>query len=185
MTRFLKSADRRLDVALRWILAGCCSLILTSCGKAPIDSEKTAVRSQNKTAAATATNSTPAVTQVPRSMFSTNPTEGRDPFFPESTRRFPRQPEAQNLAAKPAPLPGNLLKLTGLWPNKKRPLALINRTSVGPGEEVAITVFVANGQNSPESRKVLIRCLEVRENSVLISINGEPGTKELTLQSRL
>ncbi|MCI0537169.1 MAG: hypothetical protein L0Z50_18280 [Verrucomicrobiales bacterium] len=187
MIHFLQHAASRLRLAPRWAPLGCLGLILVSCGKTPNDAEKSnvPVQSKSKGVASVASNSTPEVVQVQRSVFSTNVDEGRDPFFPESTRRSPRLAGSQPPAAGPAQPGSHFLKLTGLWPSKRRPLALINRTSIAPGEEANITVFVSNGQNVPESRKLLVRCLEVRQNSVLISIDGEPGTKELILQTKL
>lgn len=188
MTRYLQHTAYRLHMAPRWILAGCCGLILASCSKSHNESENSPAAGRNtiKAVASVPTNSVASLLQIPRSVFSTNVDEGgRDPFFPESTRRLPRLAGSPTPVAKPAQSSWNFLKLTGLWPSRSRPLALINKTTIAPGEEANITVVVPNGPGSPESRNLHLRCLEVRPNSVLISIDGEPGTKELILQSRL
>jgi hypothetical protein len=187
MIRYLEHAAYRLHKAPRWILAGCCGLILTSCSKSHDDSAKSAVPGQSKTKAAglIATNSTPVLAQVPRSVFSTNVDQGLDPFFPDSTRRLLRTAASATPVARPTQPSSNFLKLTGLWPSKSRPLALVNKTTIAPGEEANITVVVQNGHGSPESHRLRVHCLEVRQNSVLISIDGESGTKELILQSKL
>jgi hypothetical protein len=162
MIRHLQHAAYRLHMIPRWILVGCCGLILASCGKSQDDSGSGTVSGQNKNKAMAmiATNSSPAVVQLPRSLFSTNVVDGRDPFFPESTRRSARLSGSAPPAAKPAQPPWNLLKLTGLWPSKSRPLALINRTSIAPGEVANITVMVPDGQSKPESHKLRVHCLD-------------------------
>src|SRR5438132_5104061 len=92
MIRFLQYAAYRLRTTPRWTFAGCCGLLLVSCSNPHNSSENGAGpgKNKNKTAALVATNSAPAIVQIPRSVFSTNVDEGRDPFFPESTRRSPR-----------------------------------------------------------------------------------------------
>jgi hypothetical protein len=187
MIRYLQHVAYRLHMAPRWILAGSCGLILASCSKPhnQLENGTAAGRNKIKSVALITTNSTEAQVQVPRSVFSTNVDDGRDPFFPESTRRLKSSAGFATPVARPVQPPWNFLKLTGLWPSKSRPLALINKTAIGPGEEANITVVVPNNQSIPESHKLLVHCLEVRQNSVLISIDGVPGTKELILQSRL
>jgi hypothetical protein len=185
MIRPQKHVDTRRP-ELRWILAGCCGLMLAGCSSSQNGSENSSGSAQTKSKAlvAVATNDAPALGQVPIAVFSTNVNEGHDPFFPDSTRRLPRLASITQ-TAKPVQQCWNFLKLTGLWPSKSRPLALINTTAIGPGEEASITVLVPSGQGRSESRKLLVRCLEIRPASVLISVEGESGTKELTLQSRL
>lgn len=128
-----------------------------------------------------------AAAPIPRSVFSAAITDGRDPFFPDSVRRLPQMVSAAPTTKTTArPLPSSdLLKLSGLYPSGDRPLALINRTPMSPGEEAKVSVVVKDGPGGPESRKLLVRCLEVRPTSVVISVEGEPGTKELFLKSRL
>ncbi len=129
-----------------------------------------------------------AAAPIPRSAFSAAITDGRDPFFPDSVRRLPQMalttPAAAKTTARPLPS-SDLLKLSGLYPSGDRPLALINRTPMSPGEQAKVSVVVKDGPGGPESRKLLVRCLEVRPTSVVISVEGEPGTKELFLKSRL
>src|SRR5206468_1318004 len=126
------------------------------------------------------------VVPIPQSFFSTNIHEGRDPFFPDSTRRAPKPAQLANKTfAQPILNFSSYLKLTGLWPSKRRPLALINKTPIGPGEEAGVTVVVTNGQNRPETHRLVVRCLEIRNQSVVISVEGESGTKELLMQPRL
>ncbi len=73
------------------------------------------------------------------------------------------------------------IKLFGIRPGTDRPMALINRTPFAPGEEGDVTVVIGSESNRPEIQKVNIRCLEIRRDSVLISIAGEVGVKELRM----
>jgi hypothetical protein len=137
-------------------------------------------------ASGTNTTASAAAAPVPMSVFATNLDAGRDPFFPSSTRRVPRPTQVAAAAtpvatARPS---WNLLKLSGIWPSKNRPLAMINRTTVAPGEEHDISIVVTNGGNHTLSQKLRVRCLEVREKSVLVAVDGEPGTKELLMHAR-
>ncbi|MFO1500681.1 MAG: hypothetical protein U1G07_20235 [Verrucomicrobiota bacterium] len=60
-------------------------------------------------------------------------------------------------------------------------MALINRTPLAQGEEADVSVVIPNPSSKPEVQKVAIRCVEVRRHSVLISIAGEQGVKELRM----
>jgi hypothetical protein len=112
----------------------------------------------------------------PRSMFQLGGAEvGRDPFFPHLSRGTGRE----SLDSAPLPLQ-SYLKLVGIRPGTARPLALINRTSFAPGEEGDISIVVTN-HSHVAVQKINVRCLEIRPDSVLISIAGEPGVKELRL----
>lgn len=110
---------------------------------------------------------------------------GRDPFFPNTTRRpqvvATNDPQAAAVAAAPALPASAYMKLTALWAVKPRALAYINKTDFRPGEEGTVTIVVTNSQNKIERRKVSVRCLEIRADSVVISVEGEPGTKELRM----
>jgi hypothetical protein len=119
---------------------------------------------------------TNSLAAVPKSTFHIEPQFGRDPFFPGASR----SPKA---AAAPATrLPTvSYLKLVGIRPGTKRPMALINRTALALGEEGDVAIVVPNQQSTPEVQKISIRCLEIRPDSVLISIAGEEGVKELRL----
>jgi hypothetical protein len=185
MIRQLKHVVSRQRLAPGWILGCLCSLVFLGCSSSQNGSEKasSSVQGKSKTPVV-ATNAAPALAQVPLSAFSTNVTDGLDPFFPDSTRRAPR-PAGVVQAVKPAQKFSTFLKLTGLWPSKTRPLALINKTPIAPGEEASIGLLVPNSQGQPQSHKLLVRCLEIRASSVLISVEGESGNQELMLQSKL
>jgi hypothetical protein len=171
------------------IVLGLCLCFSVGCKRAPetpASNAKNPLKTAAKNSTAVETNAVSVAVVIPKSVFSTNVNEGKDPFFPESTRRAHLLAERSAVrTSRPVQARSSYLKLNGLWPSKSRPLALINKTSLAPGETADISVMTVNAQNKPESIKVTVRCIEVRKESVLISIDGEPGTRELSLQSKL
>ena len=110
-----------------------------------------------------------------KSVFVTDPAAGKDPFFPNSTRRTlaPDQNSVTNLAPQPSALFNNLT-LKGISGAKKgQMLALINSSTVGEGELAEIRC----GQ-----QVVKIRCREIRPRSVVIELDGVGEVKELKLR---
>jgi hypothetical protein len=112
----------------------------------------------------------PPAEEANKSVFVDRPNFGRDPFFPNSIRR-----------GKPVETPNsepsanfNNLTLKGISGTPEKRLAIINNKTLEVGEEVELRVA---GQS------VKVKCVEVREKSAVISINGV--TKELFLGSRL
>jgi hypothetical protein len=112
------------------------------------------------------------------SVFHIGPKAGRDPFFPHSDRGAAQT--ADGIVTAQLPLL-SYLKLMGIWPGTTRPMALINRTVLALGEESDVSIVISNQFNKAEVQKVGVRCLEIRRDSVLISIAGEPGVKELRI----
>lgn len=111
----------------------------------------------------------PAVPE--KSVFSDTPGVGRDPFFPNSQRR--KQAAPQKIVAT-GEIPGNIV-LKGLSGTVQKRLAVINNYTLAEGEESEIR---AGGQ------LFRVRCVEIRERSVMISVNGmEP--KELKMRAGL
>ena len=104
---------------------------------------------------------------------------GKDPFFPASIR-LPRAASDSPSTNQAPRLPlSSYIKLTGIRPSKTRPLAMINQTLFEPGERGEVGVSFPNSSGGNDLQKVRIRCLEVREDSVVIQIEGESGVKEL------
>jgi len=100
-----------------------------------------------------------------------NKKEGRDPFFPNSTIGI-SAPVTTTTAA--APLAPPKMTLMGISGPREKHLAIINGHTFGKGEEQDVPS--ANG-------KVHVRCLEIKEDSVIIDVNGE--RQELRLRSGL
>jgi hypothetical protein len=107
-----------------------------------------------------------------KSVFVDDPRLGKDPFFPKSTRRVPTQ----------APDPGNApievvdgkFMLQGLSFVGGRKLALINKRTLAEGEEMDVKT---------KSGIERLKCVEIRERSVVISIRGM--TQEISLRPGL
>jgi hypothetical protein len=125
-------------------------------------------------------NSMPHLDQVVsvQSIFTDDPKFGKDPFFPKSGRRVVQvavpvgttpdlSMSAQNLAG---------LALKGISGSKDKRLALINNRTLQINEEGE---FKINGHT------LKLRCVEIREKSVVISVDGFTETKELFLRQGL
>lgn len=114
---------------------------------------------------------------APQSFFNADLNARRNPFFPNS-----KQGAENSDLTLGSRLPLiSYLKLVGIRPGSARPMALINRTTLCPGEERDVTIVISDEASKAEVRKVSIRCLEIRRDSVLISIAGEEGVKELRM----
>jgi hypothetical protein len=105
---------------------------------------------------------------LPRKM-----TEGRDPFFPNSSR-----PYATETAVKPtgdSSLPDHEFSLKGISGSPERPLAIINNTTFTTGEENDVII---------KGKRVKIRCVEI--NMVAGTILFEYGglRRQLKLSSQ-
>jgi len=118
----------------------------------------------------------PAPVVIPKSIFTDDPQLGKDPFFPNSTRRVvvASRVVATNVGPATATFdPFRLLTLKGISGTTALPLAIINGTTVAQGETAEIRV-------GPQIIK--IRCLSVRESSVLLELDGSKEIKELRLR---
>jgi hypothetical protein len=141
----------------RW--AGSLSRVLIVCGLVSVAS------------AAAPANSLPKVdtVSVPKSVFTDDASFGKDPFFPKSSRRAAAAPVVTN--PQTAEVPDRVFILKGISVNKDRRLALVNNYTFAAGEEAEIKI---------EGRSIRVRCLEVRERSVVISVRG--ASKEIFLR---
>jgi hypothetical protein len=112
------------------------------------------------------TNAPPAQLEIPKSVFiiPTAPQEGKDPFFPRSTRLWASVVVKTDSPQQPAPAVAVELKLNGISGTAARRLAIINNRTFEAGEE---------GIVSTASSPVRIRCLEIKDDSVLVQIGGE------------
>jgi hypothetical protein len=84
----------------------------------------------------------------------------------------PRQFDKSNLPAAPAPAWLQQIKLKGISGALGNRFALINNQTLKKGDASPIKI----GTNT-----VTLRCLEIRDKSVTVSIDGLNGTTELTL----
>lgn len=118
------------------------------------------------------TNSGPAEVSVQKSIFVDNLKSGRDPFYPRSIRRSEREPVLDAKTAAPIVQ----LFLKGISGPANRRFALINNQPLAAGEDAYVRI--SGGQ-------VKVHCWEIREDSVVISVEGDPERKELRLREGL
>ncbi len=132
-------------------------------------------------AAATETPAKPVVEVKPaalqemvilKSAFSDDKAAGKDPFFPKSGRRNQAPPD--QFQSTPL-LILSQLSLKGISGTKDKRLALINNRTLEVGEE---SEFRQGNQS------VKIRCVEITDKSVFITVEGSPDRKELRLRGQ-
>jgi hypothetical protein len=111
----------------------------------------------------------------PISVFVDDVNKGKDPFFPDSTRRLAAAPQPAPNTNSPAPVVATplALSLKGISGTKGQRLALVNNTTLAVGESTEIR---AAGQQV----KIMLR--EIRERSVLIEVVATGEVKELKLR---
>ena len=119
--------------------------------------------------AETNTNRAPTQVVLPQSVFASDGVTGKDPFFPNSSRRMKRDDKGDRQPTRDL---SGFLKLTGIA-GGVRPIATINNLTFAVGEEQEVKV---------EGSKVKIRVLEIREKSVVISVEKQPLPIELKLR---
>jgi hypothetical protein len=129
---------------------------------------------------------TPQPFVVPKSEFVDDYKSGRDPFFPNSRRRNPAPPtpvvdtrvKDKGAAAETVPIPSfaSSLYLKGISKGiRGRRFALINNITFAPGEQYLVKTL--GGTN-------LVRCLEIKDVSVTVQIEGSNETKNLYLPQK-
>jgi hypothetical protein len=94
-----------------------------------------------------------------QSVFADDPKLGKDPFFPNSLRRA----VTNEVAAEAVKAPINNIKLQGISGSAENRLSIINGRTFGLNEEAEMKI---NGQS------VRIRVVEIRAQSVMVSVNG-------------
>ena len=97
-----------------------------------------------------------------------NSREGRDPFYPESTRPF----DAKHAASQSA-VEINTLTLKGVLGTPGHYVAIINNHAFAVGDEGAVRT---------QGGTAHVRCVEIRTNTVVVEINGQ--RHELNLSSK-
>lgn len=114
--------------------------------------------------------------KFPQSVFTmpTRPEEGRDPFFPKSQRPYARATTAATTNAAPVTR-ALLLELKGLMGPPTRRLATINNQTFAVGDEAEV---------STTAGRLLVRCLEIRNRSVVVEAGTPPQRMELFLRER-
>jgi hypothetical protein len=118
------------------------------------------------------TNAAPAELELPKSVFiiPTTSAEGKDPFFPLSKRFDPPPPV---VTATTTNVPTNIvvqLDLKGISGAVNRRLAIINNQTFAIGEE---------GEVAVNAGRVRVVCKEIKDDSVLVLVNGQERTLHL------
>ncbi len=137
----MKPALQRLRTRATW-LALAAALCLASLGAAPADEkkdkapEKKAVdpkkdpKAAAKEAAPAVTNTPPILISFPKSVFNTALEAGKDPFFPNSKRRFPKA-VVEPVKPPPVPVPTNpTVVVTVGTTNATPPIATTNTNTL-------------------------------------------------------
>ena len=193
---------------LAGLAGGTCSFV---CGAsllaaAPVPPAKGAAAkdaSAAKAPATAATNQPPAMVKIPKSAFTDQINFGKDPFFPVSARRMPPPPPPQtNVVVNPAVSPqtqtnatthvvtppppskkalaSSFLSLKGVSIGKVKSVFLstsVKFYDIRLGEEMRVRV--------PEYGAVLIKCVEIKDRSVILKVEGEDEPVELRLRPGL
>jgi hypothetical protein len=111
----------------------------------------------------------PALPASVKSEFRDDPKFGRDPFFPNSERR-----KATNEAVQvDVPAAHYKFRLQGISGPMERRLAIIQNRTFAVGEEADMKI---------EGKPLKVRCLEIKEQSVIIEVNG--SKQEISLGGR-
>jgi hypothetical protein len=151
-----------------WMIVGCGkSESADSDAKGKTNSVQTAVKTnlvQN------GQSNSPAVFDS-KSAFDERVKNGKDPFFPTSTRLQPRLVPTNGIASRPAAA-APVLTLKGISGPTDRRLALINNQVFAAGEEANVRVAAGS---------IKVRCLEITEHTAKVRIEGESEIKELRL----
>lgn len=102
--------------------------------------------------------------EIPKSVFNipTSPQEGKDPFYPLSTRLFAHAVVVPTI--QPAAVLVVELQLKALSGTPGHRFAIINNHTFETGEE---------GDVMTNAGRAHVRCLEIKEDAVLVQIGGQ------------
>jgi hypothetical protein len=156
----------------RWISNGFFAVLTAAEAYAVASAEMAAAVATNVSAVAeSATNTVMAQPAAPVAVFTFSESS-RDPFFPNSERFKKKSVVVTN--APPDPLRDFELILTGITGVPGRRMALINRRAVQAGEEIELP--------GPQGKPIRVRCVDVKEESVVVIIGNSTQPKTLTLR---
>lgn len=120
--------------------------------------------------AAASTNAVQALipAEIPKSIFTipASPSEGRNPFFPQSAPQPPSVDTNKNSrTGKPALVDLSGLMCNGLTPNGVRRTVMINSHTFEEGESAEVKL--------PNGTKVLVKCEEIKNDAVVVTSDGQ------------
>jgi len=105
------------------------------------------------------------------SEFTDDPKFGKDPFFPNSIRRQATNEVAPEAVKAPAI---SKIKLMGISMGAGKRFAVLNGRTFAAGEEAEMKI---------DGQSYRVRLIEIRDRSVMVSINGQPP-QELFMRQR-
>lgn len=114
---------------------------------------------------------------TPKSVFANDPTIGADPFFPTSRRRLdalPR-PVMTNVVVQTSTI-WERLKLKGMSGPEGQRLALISGATFAVGETAEVKC---------DGQMVKVRCVEIRDRSVVLQLVASGETREIKLRENI
>ena len=129
--------------------------------------QKTNAAAKAPGAAVAAKEAAPAEAEIPKSLFVIPgiPADGRDPFFPRSSRVRGSTPPATTKTNGVHAPPAELV-LGGVSGTEENPLAIINNVTFGVGDSLEVT---------SGTRRFRVRCLEInfKTGTVVVQIGSE------------
>ena len=118
--------------------------------------------------------------EIPKSAFIDDIKVGKDPFFPNTARRSGKTRvvaiQSDGLTQSPPKNFSDQIKLKGILGSATRRLVLINNHTFAVGEQAEVKT---------SEGKVRVRCLEIRERSVIVALPGDTQRRELYLNEKL
>jgi len=114
---------------------------------------------ENKTTPGVVKNNTGVGTIQSVFVLPSSPKEGRDPFYPESTRTLQITPAAVHAVEITS------LRVPGITGEPGHLLAIINNHTFAVGDV---------GDVMTPAGRVTVRCLEIQADHVVVEINGQP-----------
>ncbi|HEU6447109.1 MAG TPA: hypothetical protein VFV23_01565 [Verrucomicrobiae bacterium] len=125
-------------------------------------------RSAEKPATAPNVSPTPKIPERSVFIMPVNPLQGRDPFFPNSTRPY----EEASAGKKTEDV--SMLEIKGFVGTGSSKMVIINNHTFASGDE---------GDVSTSQGRVHVHCIEIKDNRVIIEVDGQ--RHELTFRDNL
>lgn len=162
------SSPARPPLAARWLAIWGTACLTTAAALAAESVVETAAPAHEGS-----TNSLLAIA-IPVAAFDNIPTQGKDPFFPGSTRRAPAVKVVAPAIVQAAPVNNaSLLTLRGISGSPAKRIALINNLTFVSGEEGKVRI---------PTGLLKLRVIEVKDSSAIIQIDGETIRREIKLR---
>ena len=182
--RLTRSIQRLFGSHMMPALFGAALVALSGCGPKVANTGTSPLTQPKKAPASVAAQavSPTGTNERPQSVFSSNPSEAKDPFFPASARF--QQKIADKGETKPGSAPADVAALLtrgfqGTFMTQSDRVALVNNTILEPGKNAEIAV----GMNG-KAQQVKVHCVQVTRNTATVTVAGRAEPIVLTLQTR-